>query len=137
ETPPQRIGSMGHAILHDIVRARWSGGPEDPESAAEAEALKRRWGDVSEDEYEQALSAAHLAAEHVGLRRIDLVPDLYSVDGAGPRPAHGPLAEVQLRVGWTTLRRYMLAEWGGALWPGIAKCAAVQSRFAGMEGRLD
>lgn len=128
ETMPQRVGSMGHAILADVVNARWTGAPEDPEAAAEAEALKRRWSGVSGDEYEQALAGAHLAAEHVGLRRMDLVPDIYSVDRDEGRRI-GPLAEVQLRVGWDRLRAVGLKD--------IAGCSSVLRRFAGIEGRTD
>lgn len=140
ETAPQRVGSMGHAILHDIVRARWEGREEGPMAAASAEAEKREWSQVSDGEYERALAGAQLAAEHVGLRTVDLVPDLYSVDrgfDASGRQVAGPLAEVQLRVGWADLRRYMLAQGGGGLWSGISRCAAVKTRFEGMEGRLD
>lgn len=131
ETAPQRIGSMGHAILADMVAARWSGGPEDPEAAVEVEAHKRGWGGVIEDEYERALSGARLAADAVDLRHVDIAPDLYST-----KPG-GPLAESELRVAWASLRALYIEHGADAMYQPIGECRAVLRHFAGLEGHLD
>lgn len=132
ETAPQRIGSMGHAILADMVAARWSGRPEDPEAAAEVEAHKRGWaGGVDEDEYERALSGARLAADAVDLRHVNLAPDLYSASPGGP------LAESELRVTWASLRALYIDHGADNMYQPIEECRAVLRHFVGLEGHID
>ena len=126
ENMPQRVGSMGHAILNDRVHAVYHGRDVDPAGAADAERIKRKWGPWSNElagEAEQAEQAANTLAESVGLDRMRIVPNTITADG-------GPLAEVRAHANW--------AEVAAAAGPStILNLHHLLAAYAGIEGQPD
>lgn len=128
ESMPQRVGSMGHAILAEWARARAFKRNADPEGAVETEMEKRGWDGYFEHEFEAAEVAATAVALHpeVRLHHVHLAPDLWGGTG-------GPLADVVVRVPWARL-----AEVASAYHVDLhLRAMSVTSRFAGIEGHPD
>lgn len=136
ETRPQRIGSIGHALLAERVLARHAGREPDYTAAVEREATRRRWQVDTLPDLARALPAADQIAETLRLDSACLLPDLYSTprEGDEPRPPGGrPLAEVRLRATWSALASFM----EGRGWCDLAACNAVRDYYAGIEGQPD
>jgi hypothetical protein len=128
ENMPQRVGSMGHAILNDYVRAAFHGvsAVPSPWSAADAEREKRGWGDWTPEldaEFKQSEQASDTLAEAVGLDRMRIVPNTVTADG-------GPLAEVRVHATW----EMVAAATRSGLLDGLRH---LTSAYAGMEGQPD
>ena len=126
ENMPQRVGSMGHAILNDRVHAVYHGRDVDPLGAADAERAKRGWGDWNDEleiEAKQAEQAADTLADAVGLDRMRIVPNTITADG-------GPLAEVRAHATW--------AEVSAAAGPSmLSNLHHLLAAYRGMEGQPD
>ena len=123
ENLPQRVGSMGHAILNDRVLARFHGRPALPVSAEDAEREKRGWGDWTpelEGEFFLAEQAANTLADAINLD--SLTPIIHN--GA-------PLAEVRLQVPWLQLARVAHL---GTIIDGLHR---LTSSYDGIEGQPD
>ena len=91
ENMPQRVGSMGHAILNDRVLARYYNRDTGPIAAASIERTKRGWGEWTpelEDEFALAEGASNTLAEAIDLD--NLKPIIHN---------GSPLAEVRLKIG--------------------------------------
>ncbi|HEY8375345.1 MAG TPA: PD-(D/E)XK nuclease family protein [Nannocystis sp.] len=137
EDRPRRIGSMGHAVILEALRARHEGRDDDPHAAIAKEAARRGWPDLDDDEVATAIGAARTAIRALGLDRADVLPDIYSDTPPGAR--RGPLAEVRLWAKWDAMIPFFRDD-GGAmspLWRDIMRCEAVRARFAGIEGQPD
>lgn len=119
ENMPQRVGSMGHAILNERVMAAREDRPFDPEAAADIEADRRGWGGIDGAEYDAALAAADTLAGAVHLDRWKVL--------AGPDGT--PLAEARLKVDWSAL-----AANAGLNLRGFSHLLTAR---AGMEGQMD
>lgn len=136
EDRPRRVGSMGHAIVVDSLRARWWNFDPDPRGACEEEAARRKWSGIDEEEFSCACLAADLVRRELNLDTVDVLPDLYSDTESGG--SRGPLAEVRLRVGWDALISFFRdGSHMSTLWRDIMRCEAVRHRFAGIEGQPD
>jgi len=125
ESMPQRVGSMGHAVLHDRVIAVRSDPPRacDPAAAEDAERVKRGWGEwTSELEYEASLAeaAASTLAEHLNLDACEVLR----------APGGGLLAETRLRVTWAEMEA---AGFGKV----IAGLDRLRATYSGIEGQPD
>lgn len=123
ENLPQRVGSMGHAILADRVLARFHGRDAGPIMAASNEREKRGWGDWTpelEGEFALAEQAASTLAAAIDLD--NLKPIIHN--GA-------PLAEVRLQVTWEQLAR---ATAGRDI---IAGLNHLRAAYDGIEGQPD
>ena len=95
ENLPQRVGSMGHAILNDRVLARYHGRDPAPIIAASNEREKRGWG-----EWTPELEGEFFLAEQAS----NTLADAINLDSLAPIIHNGaPLAEVRLQVPWTQL----------------------------------
>jgi hypothetical protein len=140
EDRPRRVGSMGHAILSDDVQATWRGDTKSPYTAVHAEAEKRGWFSVEEDEYQCALAAAgHVMTDaEIGWSSKHVLPDLYSETGDG-NGRRGPLAEVRLRARWHQVAHFFTDDRGmpSKAWADIMRCEAVRQRYSGIEGQPD
>lgn len=140
EDRPRRVGSMGHAIVNEVVAAQWAGRTANPWAAIGAEAKRRGWDmeAIEDDEFACAAKAAEHLTTAIDLPRMRVLPDLYSDAGAAGNGLRGPLAEVRLRVSWRSLETYFLdAGDSCAAWRDIKACSAVMQRFAGIEGQPD
>lgn len=124
EAFPQRVGSVGHALLHERVVARFTGRDEDPWRAVSVEAERRGWPQAVTEEFSLATPAADLIDEAY-TSKVAPLPNLYTQDG-------GPLAEVRLRVSWD-----MLAKFLGDDATFLAKCQIARRRYKGIEGQPD
>jgi hypothetical protein len=127
ENMPQRVGSMGHAVLNDRVHAIFSNRDSHPYNAADDEREKRGWGPWTDDfkaEFHQAEQAADTLAEAVGLDRMRIVPNTVTADG-------GPLAEVRVHATWEMLAR---GGHSGDVFRGLDHLIRA---YAGMEGQPD
>ena len=123
ENLPQRVGSMGHAILNDRVLARFHGRPALPVSAEDAEREKRGWGPWTDElaaEAQLAEQASNTLAEAINLD--SLTPIIHN--GA-------PLAEVRLQVPWSQLARVAHL---GTIIDGLNR---LTSSYDGIEGQPD
>ncbi len=123
ENLPQRVGSMGHAILADRVLARHHGRAADPETAANSEREKRGWGDWTpelEGEFTLAEQASNTLADAINLD--SLTPIIHN---------NTPLAEVRLQVPWTQLSA---ATTGRDI---IAGLTHLRAAYDGIEGQPD
>jgi len=124
ETTAQRVGSMGHAILNRRVLAR-TGHAEgaDPFIAADAERVKRGWGDWT-PELEGEFTLAEQAA--------DTLANAIDLDTLSPIIHNGaPLAEVRLQVSWEQLAA---ATVGRDI---IAGLHHLRAAYDGIEGQPD
>lgn len=122
ENMPQRVGSMGHAILNDRVLARYYSRDTGPIAAASIERTKRGWGEWTpelEDEFALAEVASNTLAEAIDLD--SLKPIIHN--GA-------PLAEVRLQVTWANLAA---AGFGKV----IDDLHRLTTAYAGIEGQPD
>ena len=123
ENLPQRVGSMGHAILNDRVLARYHGRDPAPIIAASNEREKRGWGEWTpelEGEFFLAEQAANTLADAINLD--SLTPIIHN--GA-------PLAEVRLQVSWDQLARVAHL---GTIIDGLHR---LTSSYDGIEGQPD
>ena len=123
ENLPQRVGSMGHAILNDRVLARYHGRDPAPIIAASNEREKRGWGDWTpelEGEFALAEQASNTLADAINLD--SLTPIIHN--GA-------PLAEVRLQVPWSQLSA---ATTGRDI---IAGLHHLRAAYDGIEGQPD
>lgn len=123
ENLPQRVGSMGHAILNDRVLARYHGRDPAPIIAASNEREKRGWGEWTpelEGEFFLAEQAANTLADAINLD--SLTPIIHN--GA-------PLAEVRLQVPWLQLARVAHL---GTIIDGLHR---LTSSYDGIEGQPD
>lgn len=130
ETFAQRVGSIGHALLHERVSARFRGREQDDLFAVVAEAQKRGWTCDVEDEADLSAPAADAIDEEY-TSKVALLPNLYTDDG-------GAFAEVRLRVAWSHLSAFFND--GGRMsrgWNDIARCTTVMRRYLGVEGQPD
>ena len=122
ENMPQRVGSMGHAILNDRVLARFHGRDPGPISAASNEREKRGWGEWT-PELEGEFTLAEQAA--------GTLADAINLDALAPIIHNGaPLAEVRLQVSWDQFAR---AGFGG-ITKGLHHLLAARD---GIEGQPD
>jgi hypothetical protein len=132
ETPQQMVGSLGHAVLAEVVRARHGQREDDPIRACVDEASRREWPSTWTMHAPQAEDAAIRIAAEMGLDHAHLLPNLYTDEG-------GPLAEVRLRANWAKVAW----AFGGRdmppsrAWLGLMRCDAIFDRFAGLEGQPD
>jgi len=123
ENLPQRVGSMGHAILNNRVNAVYYDRPARPGDAADAEREKRGWGDWTpelEGEFALAEQASNTLADAINLD--SLTPIIHN--GA-------PLAEVRLQVPWSQLAS---ANAGAKIIDGLHRLTAA---YDGIEGQPD
>jgi len=123
ENLPQRVGSMGHAILNNRVNAVYYDRSARPGDAADAEREKRGWGDWTpelEGEFALAEQASNTLADAINLD--SLTPIIHN--GA-------PLAEVRLQVPWSQLAS---ANAGAKIIDGLHRLTAA---YDGIEGQPD
>lgn len=123
ENLPQRVGSMGHAILADRVLARHHGRDPAPIIAASNEREKRGWGEWTpelEGEFFLAEQAANTLADAINLD--SLTPIIHNGE---------PLAEVRLQVPWAQLSA---ATTGRDI---IAGLTHLRAAYDGIEGQPD
>lgn len=129
EDRPRRVGSMGHAILHDRVLARYERREWGIDAAVEREAAKRGWSEILDDEVECAATAADRVAGALGLDGARVMPDIYTGEP-------GMLAEKRARADWARV-----GEWFGGLasppWRDVLRCESVLKHFSGIEGQPD
>jgi hypothetical protein len=134
ETMPQRVGSIGHAILAEWARARFVGRPPSIIAAVQEEMVKRGWDGVDEADFTTAEVAATAVAAHLDVRlgSVHLAPDLWSGKS-------GPLADVVVRVPWYSLREVFVAHGLADLWRmwSANGMTAVKMRYEGIEGHPD
>lgn len=132
ESMPQRVGSMGHAMLAEWAKARFGSREPDHAVAVEQEMEKRGWDAIEPAEYDAAYFAARAVATHpdVHLNRVHLAPDLWGGTG-------GPLADVVIRVPWSAVRKVFTSQ--GVAFDAMLfnLLSAVPRRFAGIEGHPD
>ncbi len=131
ETFAQRVGSIGHALLHERVSARFDQRDEYPDVAVQAEADKRGWDCAVDEGVSLAMPAVEaIDDEYVG--GVSLVPNLYT-----DRPG-GAFAEVRLRVLWESLVNFFRDGKDLSLgWRDISRCLLVMARYLGAEGQPD
>jgi hypothetical protein len=127
EGPAQIAGSIGHAILADRMRARWSSSVTHALDAARDEADKREWSDGWTQYFVRAHHAADLLADALRLDHIAVAPNLYTDEG-------GPLCEVRVKAAWKDVASTAFRH---VAWPWLSDIPAVAARFAGMEGAMD
>lgn len=108
ESPPQRVGTLGHAIVEHCLRGR-TAQIEDAREAAIAKAKSRGYDtdtDAFADDFRLARDGADILARDGHLR--DIVP--IRIRGLGPEVEGQPLIEQRLRVPWILLRGLDLHE---------------------------
>lgn len=130
ESFAQRVGSIGHALLHERVSARFWGASEEPWDAVAQEAKKRGWDCNVDEEVSLAQPAVDLIDDEY-TSKVSLLPNLYTTDG-------GVFAEVRLRVKWSSLVKFFSDPGQQSPgWRDITQCAAVMRRYQGIEGQPD
>lgn len=131
ETFAQRVGSVGHALLHERVSARFMGRMELPDVAVQAESERREWEAPVFDEVDLATPAVD-AIDDEYVSRVQLLPNLYS-----EKPG-GVLAEVRLREPWSNLVKFF-SDPGqqSSGWRDVTRCLTVMRRYLGIEGQPD
>lgn len=127
----QRVGSIGHALLHERVAARFDERLETWLEAAYAEAERREWEHDIADEVNLSTPAVDaIDAEYVS--RVSLLPNIYS-----EKPG-GVLAEVRLRETWSSLIKFFSDPGQQSPgWHDVTRCLAVMRRYLGIEGQPD
>lgn len=131
ETFAQRVGSIGHALLHERVAARFDEREEHFDVAAREEGERRGWNLNVFDEVELATPAVDaIDTEYVS--RVSLLPNIYS-----EKPG-GVLAEVRLRESWSSLVKFFSDPGQQSPgWRDVTRCLAVTRRYLGIEGQPD
>lgn len=126
----QRVGSIGHALLHERASARFDQRDESQSAALEVEIEKRGWEcDVSE-EYFLAQPAVD-AIDEAYTSKVALLPNLYTDDG-------GAFAEVRLRFAWSKYGDFFVDNGQPSTgWNDIARCRNAMRRYLGVEGQPD
>lgn len=131
ETFAQRVGSIGHALLHERVAARFDEREECPNAAVLEEHGRRGWAADTFDEVSLAQPAVD-AVDGEYVSRVSLLPNLYS-DKPG-----GVLAEVRLRESWSNLVKFFSDPGQQSPgWRDVTRCLAVTRRYLGIEGQPD
>lgn len=126
----QRVGSIGHAMLHERVSARFDQRAENLVGAVDREHEKRGWDCPVDSEMCLAMPAVELIDDEY-TSKAHLLPNLYTIDG-------GAFAEVRLRVKWSSLVKFFSDPGQQSPgWRDITQCAAVMRRYLGIEGQPD
>lgn len=126
----QRVGSVGHALLHERVSARFWGASEEPWDAVAQEAKRRGWDCNVDEEMSLAQPAVDLIDDEY-TSKVSLMPNLYTPDG-------GVFAEVRLRVKWSGLVKFFSDPGQQSPgWRDVTQCASVMRRYLGIEGQPD
>lgn len=130
ESFAQRVGSIGHALLHDRVAARFDQREECFDAAVFEESERRGWECDVFEECSLAQPAVDLIDDEY-TSKVSLLPNLYTADG-------GVFAEVRLRVKWSSLVKFFSDPGQQSPgWRDITQCAAVMRRYQGIEGQPD
>ena len=140
--PAQRVGSIGHVLLREMVSDAWHGRAQRLHSlpmtaAVQAEAAKRRWSESIDlaAEHAQAIPGARAIWDALDLDHAQVMPDLYSAD---PATRGGALSEKRIAVPWKALRDgHDRGDDDVMAGINMCSCPAVHSHFAGIEGTPD
>lgn len=130
ETFAQRVGSIGHALLHERASARFDQRSENVWAALSDETERRGWECNVDEEMALAMPAVDLIDDEY-TSKVSLLPNLYTADG-------GAFAEVRLRVRWSSLVKFFSDPGQQSPgWRDITQCSAVMRRYQGIEGQPD
>lgn len=130
ETFAQRVGTIGHALLHERVSARFDQRSENVWAALSDETERRGWECNVDEEMALAMPAVDLIDDEY-TSKVSLLPNLYTADG-------GVFAEVRLRVKWSNLVKFFSDPGQQSPgWRDVTRCLAVMRRYLGIEGQPD
>lgn len=130
ESFAQRVGSIGHALLHNRVYARFLGASPNPWAALADETERRGWECSVDEEMALAMPAVDLIDDEY-TSKVHLLPNLYTADG-------GVFAEVRLREPWSNLVKFFSDPGQQSPgWRDVTRCLTVMRRYLGIEGQPD